>query len=96
MNVAYFVVAFDEATDAVYEAWGLGLDYPAASGCSAFTLGMNVDYCMELIEGDPIRPVDEVKALALVGLSPRAALENRAPRGEWSSPARTGPGTPVV
>ena len=55
MNVAYYVVAFDEATDAVYEKWGLGLAYPESSGCSVFTLGMNVDYVGELFEGDPIR-----------------------------------------
>ncbi len=52
MNVAYYVLAFDLATDAVYDAWGLGLDYPARSGCSVFTLGMNVDYRSELFEGD--------------------------------------------
>ncbi len=55
MNVAYYVVAFDEATDAVYETWGLGLAYPETSGFSVFTLGMNVDYLGELFEGDPIR-----------------------------------------
>ena len=55
MNVAYYVVAFDEATDAIYEEWGLGLDYPDRSGCSVFTLGMNVDYLGELFDGDPIR-----------------------------------------
>ncbi len=55
MNVAYFVVAFDEATDAVYEKWGIGMEYPETSGCSVFTLGMNVDYLGELFEGDPIR-----------------------------------------
>lgn len=55
MNVAYFVLAFDEATDAAYEHWGIGLDYPDTSGCSVFTLGMNVDYLGELFEGDSIR-----------------------------------------
>ncbi len=55
MNVAYFVVAFDEATDDVYEDWGLGLDYPSKSGCSVFTLGMNVDYLGEVFEGDALR-----------------------------------------
>ena len=55
MNVAYFVLAFDEATDAVYETWGIGLEYPAQSGCSVFTLGMNVDYMSELFLDDPIR-----------------------------------------
>ena len=55
MNVAYFVLAFDEATDDVYERWGIGLDYPQQSGCSVFTLGMNVDYLGELFAGDPLR-----------------------------------------
>jgi acyl-CoA thioester hydrolase len=55
MNVAYFVLAFDEATDAAYEQWGIGLDYPDASGCSVFTLGMNVDYRGELFEKAQIR-----------------------------------------
>lgn len=55
MNVAYFVVAFDEATDAIYEDWGIGLSYPDETGCSVFTLGMNVDYMGELFERDPIR-----------------------------------------
>ena len=55
MHVAYFVLAFDEATDAVYEEWGIGPEYPERSGCSVFTLGMNVDYFAEVFEGDPIR-----------------------------------------
>ena len=55
MNVAYFVLAFDEATDAAYETWGIGIEYPETSGCSVFTLGMNVDYLGELFEGDAIR-----------------------------------------
>lgn len=54
MNVGYFVVAFDEATDNIYESWGIGESYPDASGCSVFTLGMNVDYLAELFEGDRI------------------------------------------
>jgi len=54
MNVAFFVLAFDEATDAIYEGWGIGLDYPQVSGCSVFTLGMNVDYRAELFSGDAI------------------------------------------
>ena len=55
MNVGYFVIAFDEATDAVYERWGIGLRYPDETGCSVFTLGMNVDYLAELFAGDPLR-----------------------------------------
>lgn len=55
MNVAYFVVAFDEATDDVYEDWGIGMAYPDDSGYSVFTLGMNVDYLGEVFEGQAIR-----------------------------------------
>ncbi len=55
LNLGYFIIAFDEATDAVYEQWGLGLDYPNNSGCSVFTLGMNADYLGELFEAEPIR-----------------------------------------
>lgn len=54
MNVAYYVLAFDEATDAAYEQWGIGLGYQD-SGCSVFTIGMNVDYLAELFAGDDIR-----------------------------------------
>ena len=54
MNVAYYVLAFDIATDAVYESWGLGERYPDESGCSVFTLGMDVDYLAELFPGDPV------------------------------------------
>lgn len=43
-----FCGRFDEATDDVYEHWGLGMDYPDTSGCSVFTLGINVDYLGEL------------------------------------------------
>ncbi len=60
MNVAFFVLAFDEATDAAYEQWGIGLEYPDTSGCSVFTLGMNVDYRSELFEGDGIRIVTQL------------------------------------
>lgn len=57
MNVAFYVLAFDEATDTAYEEWGIGLDYPNTSGCSVFsvfTLGMNVDYPSEVFEGDSV------------------------------------------
>ncbi|MEM7798238.1 MAG: thioesterase family protein [Chloroflexota bacterium] len=54
MNVAYYVLAFDLATDELYEALGIGLEYKNG-GQTLFTLGMNVDYLRELMEGDPIR-----------------------------------------
>ena len=55
MNVAFYVLAFDQATDQVYETWGLGLDYPDREQHSIFTIGMNVDYLSEAFQGDPLR-----------------------------------------
>ncbi|MEM8814954.1 MAG: thioesterase family protein [Pseudomonadota bacterium] len=63
MNVAFFVLAFDEATDTVYDDWGIGLEYPDKSGCSVFTLGMNVDYRAELFEGDSIDVTTQLVAM---------------------------------
>lgn len=54
MNVAYYVLAFDLATDGFYESLDIGITYQE-KGFSVFTLGMNVDYVAELFEGDPIR-----------------------------------------
>lgn len=54
MNVAYYVLAFDMATDAMYEELGMGEDYPEQSGCSVFTLSMDVDYLAEAFTGDKL------------------------------------------
>jgi len=54
LNVAYFVLAFDYATDAYYETCLIGNAYPVESGCSVFTLGMDVDYLTELFAGDVV------------------------------------------
>ena len=59
MNVAYYVLAFDMATDAVYEQWRIGEAY-VASGFSVFTLGMNVDYQGEMFEGERLRIVTQL------------------------------------
>ena len=60
MNVAFYVLAFDQATDQVYETWGLGLDYPDREQHSIFTIGMNVDYLSEAFQGDPLRVETQV------------------------------------
>ena len=54
LNVAYFVLAFDYATDAFYETCLIGNEYPTISGCSVFTLGMDVDYFAELFSEDSV------------------------------------------
>jgi len=48
LNVAYFVMAFDYATEAAFEEWGIGFEYKEQSGCSVYILGMNVDYIQEV------------------------------------------------
>ena len=54
MNVAYYVLAFDYATDAFFDHLGIGLAYKDSSGCSTFAADMNIGYRREVHEGDPL------------------------------------------
>lgn len=54
MNVAYYVQAFDYATDAFFDYVGVGPSYLEKFNCSTFAAEMNVSYVRELHEGDPI------------------------------------------
>lgn len=54
MNVAYYVMAFDKATDHFFRLVDLGLDYLENGKGSTFTAEMNVSYIREVGEGDPI------------------------------------------
>ncbi len=54
MNVAFYVLAFDYATDAFFDYLGLGHKYFEKANCSTFAVEMNVSYVRELHEGDPI------------------------------------------
>ena len=60
MNVAYYVLAFDRATDTLYNALGIGWSYLDRTGKSIFTLGMNVDYLEEVFAGDRVRIVSRL------------------------------------
>jgi len=55
MNVAYYVLAFDHATDVVLDALGLGAAYADTSGMSIFVADMHVAYRREVHEGDMLR-----------------------------------------
>ena len=55
MNVAYYVLAFDYGTDALYDFVGVGEQYIATRGGSMFALECHVTYKRELRGGDPIR-----------------------------------------
>lgn len=55
MNVAYYVLAFDFATDALWDYLGLTDAYRDASGQSTFAAEEHVTYQREVREGDPLR-----------------------------------------
>ena len=52
MNVAYYVLAFDRATDLLLDHLGLGEAYRRASNHSLFVLEAHVTYARELRAGD--------------------------------------------
>ena len=60
VNVAYYVLAFDRATDAFYDMLGIGWSYLDGAGRSMFTLAINVDYLGEVFAGDSVRIVSRV------------------------------------
>jgi acyl-CoA thioester hydrolase len=54
MNVAYYMLAFDKATDVFVERLGIGAAYMALTGCSAFTVETHICYLHELLAGEPL------------------------------------------
>jgi acyl-CoA thioester hydrolase len=54
MNVAYYVLAFDHATDAFFDFVGLDEAYRKASGMSTFAVEAHVTYQREVTEGDEL------------------------------------------
>ena len=54
LNLAYYVVVFDLATDALYAALGIGDDYREASGNSCFTAETHTLYEREVHVGDKL------------------------------------------
>jgi len=55
MNVAYYVLAFDHATDAFFDFLGLDEAYRTGNNCSTFAVESHVTYVRELHAGDPMR-----------------------------------------
>lgn len=55
LNLAYYMLAFDHATDAFFEHIGLGPSYLEACDASTFTLEAHITYERELMEGAPMR-----------------------------------------
>jgi acyl-CoA thioester hydrolase len=55
MNLAYYVVLFDQATDALYDVLGVGQAYRNATGNSTFTAETHTLYERELRVGERVR-----------------------------------------
>ncbi len=55
MNVAYYVLAFDHATDAFLDYLGLDDAHRRETGGSTFAAESHVNYLREVHEGDPLR-----------------------------------------
>lgn len=55
LNVAYYHMAFDRATDRLLEHLGLGEDFARRGEGSMFALEDHLTYQRELREGDPFR-----------------------------------------
>ncbi len=55
MNLAYYVVLFDHATDAIYDAFGLGPDYKQRTGYGTFAAESHNLYEQELRLGERVR-----------------------------------------
>jgi acyl-CoA thioester hydrolase len=57
LNLAYYVVLFDQATDALYDAIGVGQAYRDATGNSTFTAETHTLYEREVRVGERVRVV---------------------------------------
>lgn len=55
MNLAYYMLAFDHATDAFFDLVGLGVNYVKAEAGSTFTLEAHITYDRELMVDAPLR-----------------------------------------
>lgn len=55
MNVAYYVLAFDQALEAMMEEIGIGGSYAAQGEGTTFVLENHVRYLREIGEGTPMR-----------------------------------------
>jgi len=55
MNVAFYVLAFDQATDKLCDLLDIGVEHLKRDNGSIFTLDLRVNYLQEVKEGDALR-----------------------------------------
>ena len=62
MNVAYYLLAFDQAVDALWATFGLTEDYIRTRSSSTIAVESHVTWQREIIEGDPYVVTTQVLA----------------------------------
>ena len=62
MNVAYYVLAFDLGVDALWEGFGITMEYIERSSGSTFAVESHITYQQELMEGDPYIVTSQILA----------------------------------
>ncbi|HKM61110.1 MAG TPA: thioesterase family protein [Acidisphaera sp.] len=55
MNLAYYVLVFDHATDVLFDTLGIGAHYVGQGHCSMFAVETHTLYEREVHVGDPLR-----------------------------------------
>jgi acyl-CoA thioester hydrolase len=60
MNLAYYTVLFDFATDLLFEAIGIGREYKDATGHGTFVVETHNLYERELLIGEQVRVVTQI------------------------------------
>src|SRR6185437_15976067 len=60
MNLAYYVLVFDKATDRLFDLLGLGEAYRRAADRTNFALEAHVTYARELKQGERLRIVTQL------------------------------------
>ena len=55
MNLSYYVLVFDHATDAFWDMLGIGRDYKERTDNSTFTVESHITYDREVLDGDEVR-----------------------------------------
>ncbi len=62
MNLAYYTVLFDYATDLLFETIGIGREYKDATGYGTFVVETHNRYESELLVGEEVRVASQILA----------------------------------
>lgn len=54
LNMAYYVLIFDHATDAFHDSLGIDKPYRLDTNCSTFAVEIHTTYLAEILEGDEV------------------------------------------